>query len=681
GEPAHAGLPAQRSIWWEWTAPEDGVLHINTLKSSIDTVLAVYSGPALHSLVEVGANDDTAHGTRSHLAIRVRKNNRYQIAVDGYAGEQGAVVLEGNFFAGSTLYRADFHYHQSGPGNWAGADGWQSRFLGDQAGIRGSTTREAYLAAEGDNRPVGYLSRPFYYSPAQGGDPVVTLRSSLRIDATESARPTRFAFLFTNTQGRFLAGLEIQAPTGQIVLYDGFSASPLPASEIYLHGNLPLAVEIDFGANTWSAALGDDVLFTDLPFHGGNAGLDFGEFALARFIDEPWKGPAAELAVRSLVFELGGSIDWDAVLPPEVPPSDGDGGSGSFIPSHFELKVDRNASGARLSWTAVDGSLSYRVYRREKDSGETGILIGTTSTTQFDDHGADQRQAYEYHIVAENESGVLFASPVSGAPRTIQPIVNLSTRGHSARGADTLIGGFVIGGGSDPKTVLINGVGPGLAQWLGNSVLGETRIRLFQGSTLMAENRGWTTSDDRDLIEASGLGPPHTGDSSILATLPPGAYTVHVAHPTVDGAGIGRFEVNDLDSFVGEATDSRLINVSTRGRVAAGASALIAGIVLESPTLVLIRGIGPSLAQFLGDYLPEPLLTLHDNSGVVIGSAGPWQAQPEADAIADSPFPPSHPLDAALLVELPKGVYTVQLRGRAGASGIGVIEIFYLEER
>ncbi|TVR55299.1 MAG: hypothetical protein EA425_00760, partial [Puniceicoccaceae bacterium] len=35
GEPAHAGLPAQRSIWWECIDNDYGFIEINTLKSSI----------------------------------------------------------------------------------------------------------------------------------------------------------------------------------------------------------------------------------------------------------------------------------------------------------------------------------------------------------------------------------------------------------------------------------------------------------------------------------------------------------------------------------------------------------------------------------------------------------------------------------------------------------------------
>jgi len=43
GEPEHAGVPPPRhSVWWKWTAPRDGVLRVDTLGSSFDTLLAAY---------------------------------------------------------------------------------------------------------------------------------------------------------------------------------------------------------------------------------------------------------------------------------------------------------------------------------------------------------------------------------------------------------------------------------------------------------------------------------------------------------------------------------------------------------------------------------------------------------------------------------------------------------------
>ena len=44
GEPAHAGNAGGHSVWWTWTAPTTGTVTLDTLGSSFDTLLAVYTG-------------------------------------------------------------------------------------------------------------------------------------------------------------------------------------------------------------------------------------------------------------------------------------------------------------------------------------------------------------------------------------------------------------------------------------------------------------------------------------------------------------------------------------------------------------------------------------------------------------------------------------------------------------
>lgn len=57
-EPNHAGLPPSRTLWYVWLAPQDGEVQLDTLSSTTDTVLAVYTGNALGTLRQVAANDN-----------------------------------------------------------------------------------------------------------------------------------------------------------------------------------------------------------------------------------------------------------------------------------------------------------------------------------------------------------------------------------------------------------------------------------------------------------------------------------------------------------------------------------------------------------------------------------------------------------------------------------------------
>lgn len=57
-EPLHAGFPASQTVWYSWTAPASGDVEMDTIGSSFDTVLAVYTGTSLSTLTQVAANDD-----------------------------------------------------------------------------------------------------------------------------------------------------------------------------------------------------------------------------------------------------------------------------------------------------------------------------------------------------------------------------------------------------------------------------------------------------------------------------------------------------------------------------------------------------------------------------------------------------------------------------------------------
>jgi uncharacterized delta-60 repeat protein len=88
GEPSHAGNLGGRSLWWTWTAPEDGPVLISTCGSSFDTLLSVYTGSAINALTLVASNDNSfcsgVSNTQSQAQFNAVAGTEYQIAVDGY---------------------------------------------------------------------------------------------------------------------------------------------------------------------------------------------------------------------------------------------------------------------------------------------------------------------------------------------------------------------------------------------------------------------------------------------------------------------------------------------------------------------------------------------------------------------------------------------------------------------
>ena len=82
GEPAHAGAPAARSLWWSWMAPAGGVVVVQTAGSAVDTRLAVYTGGNVGALELVAANDDALAGGASRVQFLATPGTTYFIAVD-----------------------------------------------------------------------------------------------------------------------------------------------------------------------------------------------------------------------------------------------------------------------------------------------------------------------------------------------------------------------------------------------------------------------------------------------------------------------------------------------------------------------------------------------------------------------------------------------------------------------
>jgi hypothetical protein len=91
--PLPDNLPGGNSIWFTWTPAFTGTVSLTTKGSAFDTVLAVYTGGAAGNLKVVAADDDSGGYLTSLVTFNVTKGTNYQIAVDGFQGASGRVVL------------------------------------------------------------------------------------------------------------------------------------------------------------------------------------------------------------------------------------------------------------------------------------------------------------------------------------------------------------------------------------------------------------------------------------------------------------------------------------------------------------------------------------------------------------------------------------------------------------
>ncbi len=84
GEPRHGDWTANRSLWWTWTAPANGIVFLATEGSSFDTTLGVYLGNSVSALTNVAGNRTSKLSGNSAVSFRVTHGVTYQIAVDGF---------------------------------------------------------------------------------------------------------------------------------------------------------------------------------------------------------------------------------------------------------------------------------------------------------------------------------------------------------------------------------------------------------------------------------------------------------------------------------------------------------------------------------------------------------------------------------------------------------------------
>ncbi len=131
----------------------------------------------------------------------------------------------------------------------------------------------------------------------------------------------------------------------------------------------------------------------------------------------------------------------------------------------------------------------------------------------------------------------------------------------------------------------------------------------------------------------------------------------------------------------------RLTNISTRAYVSDANHPMIAGFVVEDGSRTfLLRGIGPTLAGFgVSTAVSDPQLRLFNSTDNLtpIAENDNWSTAPNAAQIATTTttvggFPlPSGSKDAAILIELPPGTYTLQMSRIDGvADGDGLVEVY-----
>jgi hypothetical protein len=253
-------------------------------------------------------------------------------------------------------------------------------------------------------------------------------------------------------------------------------------------------------------------------------------------------------------------------------------------------------------------------------------------------------------------------------------------------GEQVLIAGFIVTG-TDPKRVIIRGIGPSINGVAGT--LADPNLELHQGNTQLASNDNWKTKSDgasqQAEIEATTIPPTNDLESAIVMTLNPGTYTATLSGKNA-GTGVGVVEVYDLEPTV----NSQLANISTRGFVDTDDNAMIAGLIAGQGSSgagaqVLVRVLGPSLSNSgIQGALQDPTVLLYDANGAIIATNDDWKingqtGQSQEALVRATTIAPSNDLESAIVATLPSGPSTAIVRGKNNTTGVALVEVYNLQ--
>ena len=124
-------------------------------------------------------------------------------------------------------------------------------------------------------------------------------------------------------------------------------------------------------------------------------------------------------------------------------------------PSAPVVKIGHSATSGKpmLTWNAVSGATSYKVYRATSQNG-TYSLLGTVTATSYINTGAKDGVTYYYKVTAVNDSGEsAFSNTVSGQNKAVtpKPAALVVKIGHSATSGKPMLTWNAVSGAASYK--------------------------------------------------------------------------------------------------------------------------------------------------------------------------------------------------------------------------------------
>lgn len=331
-------------------------------------------------------------------------------------------------------------------------------------------------------------------------------------------------------------------------------------------------------------------------------------------------------------------------------------------------------------------------YQWRKDTGPGGSYVAIAGATAalYTIPTVTATSAGNYTVVITNTVGTKTSDPIALTLVTAEKagrLINLSVLTDIASATDEFTLGYVVGGAATTgsKPLVIRAAGPSLGALGVPGTLADPKLETFAGATKTGENDNWGGSTELTgalaAVGAFAYTGPTSKDAAVSANISTRDNSVRVTG--VAGAtGAVIAEVYDATSSASfSPATPRLLNVSVRKNLGAGVTA---GFVLggTTPTRLLIRVVGPGLGAFgVAGTVVDPQLTLFAGS-TKIAENNDWGGTAELAAASTSvgafALPAATSKDAALLVSLPPGQYSVLANGVNNTTGVAIVEVYEL---
>ena len=319
-------------------------------------------------------------------------------------------------------------------------------------------------------------------------------------------------------------------------------------------------------------------------------------------------------------------------------------------------------------------------------------LAGATNRTLVVPATAETVGSYSVVVTDALLSGTSASATLSLATTAeISRLINLSILTNISAADPDFTMGTVLGGTgtSGNKPLLVRAVGPSLAALGVPDTLDDPKLEMFAGAATFATNDNWgggtALSNAFVKVGAFAYTAGNSRDAALFnAATPARDYTVRVSSGVAGASGAVIAELYDATAASAfTATTARLINVSVRKQIDAGAT-LTAGFVIGPSggtvaRTVLVRAIGPGLGVFgVPGTMPDPKLELFSGANVIAASdnwGGDASLTAAGKAVGAFAIADLQSKDAMILVTLAPGNYTAQVTG-SGSGGVALVEVY-----